>query len=139
MVDKIFDITWIPLTFNASQFIGVSYCPGKFSKDRGSSGQLSTDLKSLQSQKIDSCSMKEICLDILKPDDWHVHLREGKILSNVLPFTYDNFGSALVMPNLDNPITNISLAKTYYNEICRQIPKGIKFDLNITNLSLIHI
>ena len=53
MVDKIFDITWIPLTFNASQFIGVSYCPGKFSKDRGSSGQLSTDLKSLQSQKID--------------------------------------------------------------------------------------
>ena len=66
-------------------------------------------------------------LDILKPDDWHLHLREGHILSRVLPYTYDNFGSALVMPNLDNPITNISLAETYYTEICRQIPEGIKF------------
>ena len=71
-------------------------------------------------------------LDILKPDDWHVHLREGHILSSVLPYTYDNFGSALVMPNLDNPITNISLAETYYTEICRQIPEGIKFAPHMT-------
>ena len=82
--------------------------------------------------KIDRCSMEKTYLDILKPDDWHVHLREGEILSHVLPFTYNNFGSALVMPNLDNPVTNISLAETYYAEICRQIPKGIKFTPHMT-------
>ena len=76
--------------------------------------------------------MKITYLDILKPDDWHVHLRENHILSSVLPYTYDNFGSALVMPNLDNPITNISLAETYYTEICRQIPEGIKFAPHMT-------
>ena len=47
--------------------------------------------------------MEKTYIDILKPDDWQLHLREGKILSSVLPFTYNNFGSALVMPNLDNP------------------------------------
>ena len=71
--------------------------------------------------------MKEIYLDILKPDDWHVHLREGPLLSSVFPYTYKNFGSALVMPNLDNPVTNISLAEAYYSEICRQIPEGTQF------------
>ena len=76
--------------------------------------------------------MENTYLEILKPDDWHVHLREGHTLSHVLPFTYDNFGSALVMPNLDNPITNISLAETYYAEICRQIPKEISFTPHMT-------
>ena len=76
--------------------------------------------------------MEKIFLDILRPDDWHVHLREGEILSSVLPFTYENFGSALIMPNLDTPITNISLAENYYNEICKQIPRGIEFTPNMT-------
>ena len=76
--------------------------------------------------------MENNYLNILKPDDWHVHLREGHILSHVLPFTYDNFGSALIMPNLDNPVTNISLAETYYTEICRQIPKEINFTPHMT-------
>ena len=76
--------------------------------------------------------MEKLHLDILKPDDWHLHLREGEILSNVLPFSYDNFASALIMPNLNAPITNISLAETYYNDICRQIPKGINFVPHMT-------
>ncbi len=76
--------------------------------------------------------MENTYLDILKPDDWHVHLREGDILSHVLPFTYNNFGSALVMPNLDNPVNNISLAETYYAEICRQIPREINFNPHMT-------
>ena len=76
--------------------------------------------------------MENTHLDILKPDDWHVHLREGHILSQVLPFTYDNFGSALIMPNLDKPVENISLAEDYYAEICRQIPKEIKFTPHMT-------
>ena len=76
--------------------------------------------------------MKKTYIDILKPDDWHVHLREGQLLSTVLPFTYNSFASALIMPNLENPITDISLAETYYDEICRQIPKGIKFTPHMT-------
>ena len=66
------------------------------------------------------------------PDDWHVHLREGAMLSSVLPFTCKNFRSALIMPNLDTPITNISLAENYYNEICKKIPKGTEFTPNMT-------
>ena len=76
--------------------------------------------------------MEKIFLDILMPDDWHVHLREGAMLSSVLPFTCKNFRSALIMPNLDTPITNISLAENYYNEICKQIPKGTEFTPNMT-------
>ena len=76
--------------------------------------------------------MEEIYLDILRPDDWHVHLREGELLSSVFPHTYENFGSALVMPNLDTPITNISLAEKYYNEICKKIPTGTEFTPNMT-------
>ena len=76
--------------------------------------------------------MKKTYIDILKPDDWHVHLREGQILSTVLPFTYNSFASALIMPNLENPITDISLAETYYDEICRQIPKEVKFTPHMT-------
>ena len=76
--------------------------------------------------------MEKKFLDILRPDDWHVHLREGEILSCVLPFTYENFRSALIMPNLDTPITNISLAENYYNEICKQIPRAIEFTPHMT-------
>ena len=76
--------------------------------------------------------MKKTYIDILKPDDWHVHLREGQILSTVLPFTYNSFASALIMPNLENPITDISLAEAYYDEICKQIPKEIKFAPHMT-------
>ncbi len=76
--------------------------------------------------------MEKRYIDILEPDDWHVHLREGSILSTVLPFTYKSFASALIMPNLETPVTNISLAETYYSEICRQIPREIKFTPHMT-------
>ena len=76
--------------------------------------------------------MEQTYVEILKPDDWHVHLREGQILSRVLPFTYKNFASALIMPNLDHPVTNVSMAKSYYKEICEQIPKNINFTPHMT-------
>ena len=53
MVDTNFDITWIPLTYPDNQCIGVSHCPGKYSKNQGSSLQLYNDLKSLKKQKVD--------------------------------------------------------------------------------------
>ena len=76
--------------------------------------------------------MEKTYIDILTPDDWHVHLREGEMLSYVLPFTYKNFSTALVMPNLDKPVTNITLAESYYNEICRQIPEDVNFTPHMT-------
>tara|TARA_Y200000002_G_scaffold34092_1_gene24998 strand:- start:71 stop:604 length:534 start_codon:yes stop_codon:yes gene_type:complete len=53
LVDTNFDITWIPLTYPDNQCIGVSHCPGKYSKNQGSSLQLYNDLKSLKKQKVD--------------------------------------------------------------------------------------
>ena len=50
---KIFNITWIPLTHQNDQFIGVSHCPGKHSKYRASFSQLKNDLKSLKHQNVD--------------------------------------------------------------------------------------
>ena len=76
--------------------------------------------------------MEKTYIDILTPDDWHVHLREGEMLSCVLPYTYKNFSRALVMPNLDKPVTNITLAENYYNEIRRQIPEEINFTPHMT-------
>ena len=67
-------------------------------------------------------------VEIIKPDDWHVHLREKDILEHVLPFTYESFKRALVMPNLNPPITSLSQAESYYKEICASIPNKIKFD-----------
>ena len=72
--------------------------------------------------------MDEKYVEIIKPDDWHVHLREKDILEHVLPFTYESFKRALVMPNLNPPITSLSQAESYYKEICASIPNKIKFD-----------
>ena len=46
-------------------------------------------------------------LTILKPDDWHLHLREGPVLKNIIHFTAEYFGRAIVMPNTKTPITSI--------------------------------
>tara|TARA_Y100001970_G_scaffold292077_1_gene431819 strand:+ start:1212 stop:2273 length:1062 start_codon:yes stop_codon:yes gene_type:complete len=56
-------------------------------------------------------------LTIRKPDDFHVHLREGSLLRNVLPLTSRVFKRAIVMPNLDVPITSIDLANQYKKQI----------------------
>ncbi len=67
-------------------------------------------------------------VEIIKPDDWHVHLRENDILKHVLPYTYKNFKRALVMPNLNSPISSLKKAAFYHEEICASIPKEIEFD-----------
>ena len=71
--------------------------------------------------------MTKTNVEIIKPDDWHVHLREDDILKYVLPYTYKNFKRALVMPNLNPPITTLKKATSYYEEICRNIPIEIEF------------
>ena len=72
--------------------------------------------------------MTEKSIEIIKPDDWHVHLRDKELLKKVLPFTYKHFKSALIMPNLNPPITTSRQVENYYQKICANIPLEINFD-----------
>ena len=58
-------------------------------------------------------------LEIIKPDDWHVHFREGEFLEKLVPETSKLYNRAIVMPNLSTPITNSKLAKNYKNQILK--------------------
>ena len=66
-------------------------------------------------------------ISLLRPDDWHLHLRDGKILKGVLSHTARVFRRAIIMPNLDPPITTVKQAKDYKNRIIQSIPKGAFF------------
>ena len=52
-------------------------------------------------------------LIIRRPDDWHVHLRDGAMLRAVAPFTARQFARAIVMPNLSPPVTDVAMAEAY--------------------------
>ena len=67
------------------------------------------------------------CLTIPRPDDWHVHLREGEMLRAVVPYTARIFGRAIVMPNLKSPVITTEKAHNYRDEIIKAIPEGVKF------------
>jgi len=67
-------------------------------------------------------------LTIRRPDDWHVHLRDGAILSAVLPFTARDFGRAIVMPNLKPPVVTVAQAAAYRERIRSAISRGISFE-----------
>ena len=71
--------------------------------------------------------MTHTTLTILRPDDWHVHLREGVLLKAVLPFTARSFARAVVMPNLRPPVTTTARAAAYRDEILAAIPEGLSF------------
>jgi len=59
---------------------------------------------------------------IRRPDDWHVHLRDGAMLEAVLPYTARQFGRAIVMPNLAVPVTTSALASDYRRKILKALP-----------------
>ncbi|MGL1959102.1 MAG: dihydroorotase [Colwellia sp.] len=66
--------------------------------------------------------MKNIeTLTITRPDDWHVHLRDGKVLKNTVNDISRYFGRAVVMPNLVPPVTNTDLAREYYERIMSHV------------------
>jgi dihydroorotase len=62
-----------------------------------------------------------------RPDDWHLHLRDGAAMAAVLPFTAARFGRAIVMPNLVPPITTTALALAYRERILAARPAGSGF------------
>jgi dihydroorotase len=63
-------------------------------------------------------------LTIRKPDDWHVHLRDGDMLQRVAPYTARQFARAIVMPNLVPPITSVEAARGYRKRILAATPPG---------------
>ena len=67
-------------------------------------------------------------LTITRPDDWHLHLRDGAALKAVLPDTARQFARAIVMPNLRPPVTTTELAMAYRQRILDALPKGASFE-----------
>ncbi|MBA3511892.1 MAG: dihydroorotase [Sphingomonas sp.] len=63
-------------------------------------------------------------LTIRRPDDWHVHLRDGDMLSAVAPYTARQFARAIVMPNLDPPVTSVEGADAYRQRITAAAGEG---------------
>ena len=67
-------------------------------------------------------------LTITRPDDWHLHLRDGAAMRDVLPHTAARFGRAIVMPNLKPPVTTTDLAQAYRERIVDALPAGSRFE-----------
>ena len=67
-------------------------------------------------------------LIITRPDDWHLHLRDGAAMAAVLPDTARRFARAIVMPNLQPPVTTAELALRYRERILAALPAGMQFE-----------
>ena len=66
-------------------------------------------------------------LVLRRPDDWHLHLRDGEMLKRVLPATARQFARAIVMPNLRPPVTSVDAAIAYRQRIVSALPEGMVF------------
>jgi dihydroorotase len=66
-------------------------------------------------------------LTLRRPDDWHLHLRDGAVLKDVVPHTAERFARAIVMPNLKPPVTTTALAEAYRDRILAAVPEGVAF------------
>jgi dihydroorotase len=66
-------------------------------------------------------------LKITRPDDWHLHLRDGEAMRSVVGATARIFGRAVVMPNLDPPVTTVAAAAAYRDRIVAALPAGSRF------------
>jgi dihydroorotase len=67
-------------------------------------------------------------LTITRPDDWHLHVRDGVAMAAVLPHTARQFGRAIIMPNLKPPITSAAMALAYRERIRAVVPTSMRFE-----------
>ena len=82
-------------------------------------------LAGLKSEAIDA---NMDTLTLTRPDDWHLHLRDGDMLAAVLPDTARRFARAIVMPNLKLPVRTVSEAASYRGRILAALPAGMDFE-----------
>ncbi|MDC9714581.1 MAG: dihydroorotase [Gammaproteobacteria bacterium] len=71
--------------------------------------------------------MNNKTLTLIKPDDWHLHVRSGAALKSVIGMTAAQMGRAIIMPNLNPPVTNAAQANAYREEILSALPKDSTF------------
>lgn len=67
-------------------------------------------------------------ITLTRPDDWHLHLRDGAALTAVLPHSARQFARAIVMPNLRPPVTTVAAAAAYRQRILAALPSGVDFE-----------
>ncbi|PLX73559.1 MAG: dihydroorotase [Azoarcus sp.] len=67
-------------------------------------------------------------ITLIRPDDWHLHVRDGDALATVVPHTAQRFGRALIMPNLRPPVTTTEQALAYRDRILAAVPQGVRFE-----------
>ena len=73
-------------------------------------------------------------ITLTRPDDWHVHLRDGAMLASVLPHTARQFARAIVMPNLAPPVTTVAAARAYRARILAALPAELPGGADFTPL-----
>ncbi|MEQ1661652.1 MAG: dihydroorotase [Thiobacillus sp.] len=66
-------------------------------------------------------------LTITRPDDWHIHFRDGAAMQSVLPHTARVFGRAIAMPNLKSPVVTVADAAAYRERLLAAVPAGVQF------------
>ena len=66
-------------------------------------------------------------IDIRQPDDWHLHIRDGEFLPDLLKHTSSQFARAVIMPNLKPPVVNVEMALQYRQRIVAALPTGSTF------------
>ncbi len=71
-------------------------------------------------------------LTLRRPDDWHLHLRDGDELRAVIGFTVQRFARAIVMPNLEPPVTTVAHARAYRDRILAALPVNCSFEPRMT-------
>ena len=67
-------------------------------------------------------------LTLTQPDDWHLHVRDGAVLRDVVPHTAAQFARAIIMPNLKPPVTDLASAMAYRDRIVAAVPNGVDFE-----------
>ena len=67
-------------------------------------------------------------ITLIRPDDWHLHVRDGAALATVVPHTAAQFGRAIIMPNLKPPVTSTEQALAYKQRILAAVPAGVSFE-----------
>ena len=75
---------------------------------------------------------------LTRPDDWHLHLRDGAALATVVPHSARQFARAIIMPNLKTPVTSTQQALAYRERILAAVPEGTDFQPLMTPMILIH-
>lgn len=68
-----------------------------------------------------------VSITIPRPDDWHLHLRDGEVMRGVVPYTARQFARAIAMPNLSPPVTTAAMARAYRERIVAAVPDGVRF------------